>query len=165
MKLVEDYKRLHEANAFSGMTVAKFGEPISKLIRLHGCHTVLDYGCAKGQGWDTELLKPIKPMVTLYDPGWPDLSTKPTGFYDAVLCIDVVEHIPEEDIEETLAEVFGYAIKIVIASFCPRGSKKKLSDGRDVHLVQMPRKYWEERFHLANQTRRMPIPWYLFCTP
>ena len=166
MKLIEDYKILHEAGAFGGMTLAKFSEPVLKLLKFHGGLTVLDYGSGKGQSWENhDGLRRFKERlpVTLYDPGVLELSTKPIGTFDAVLCFDVVEHIPEDEIETTLAEIFGYAERVVLATFCARGSRKKLpSNGQDVHVTQRPRLFWEELFHAANMAKRRPVPWYLF---
>jgi len=169
LKLVEDYKKLHDANAFGGRTIAKFADQIIPLVRFHQANSVLDYGSGRGQAWEEHAeLKALKDErhVVLYDPGVEELSQKPAGKFAAVLCIDVVEHIPEDEIAETLAEIFGYATKVVIATFCPRGSKKKLpSTGQDVHVTQQGREWWERRFSEANATRSHPVPFYLFENP
>jgi 2-polyprenyl-3-methyl-5-hydroxy-6-metoxy-1,4-benzoquinol methylase len=170
MKLRDDYIKLHENNAFSGMTIARFADPITKILRQYGCKSVLDYGCAKGQAYETNeaLMKMRKDecMVTLYDPGVPEYAAKPATPFDAVVCVDVVEHVPEDELDAVLKELFHYAEKVVIATFCPRGSKKKLpSTGQDVHITQHNRLWWEERFHLINAARTRPIPWFLFENP
>lgn len=36
--------------------------------------------------------------ITLYDPGYEPYSTLPVGDFDGVICTDVLEHCPEEDI-------------------------------------------------------------------
>jgi len=169
MKLIEDYKILHQADAFGGMTLAKFADAVIPLLEFHNAKSVLDYGSGKGQAWERhgELAKIRENLhVILYDPGVPEHANKPSGTFAAVLCVDVVEHVPEDEIPAMLREVFSYANKIVIASFCPRGSKKKLpSTGADVHVTQKPREYWERKFSDANATRSHPIPWYLFENP
>jgi len=166
VKLIDDYRILHAANAFTGMTIAVFAEPVLKLIAYHGAHSILDYGSGKGLAWqEVERLKKYKEKleVKLYDPGIEELAEKPKGTFDAVVCMDVVEHIPEDELEMTLAEIFNYADRLVIATFCARGSRKKLpSTGQDVHITQKPRLWWEERFHMANVTKSKPVPWYLF---
>lgn len=169
MKHEEDYKLLHEANAFGGMTLAKFADAVVPLITYHGAKSILDYGSGKGQSWEQhEALKKLRESryVVMYDPGVSHLSKKPSGTFAAVLCIDVVEHLPEEEIADTLKEIFSYANQVVIATFCPRGSKKKLpSTGQDVHLTQQPREFWERKFMDANNTRSHPVAFYLFENP
>lgn len=166
MNHLEDYRKLHEANAFGGMTLAKYADPVLSLLKFHGGNTVLDYGSGKGQSWERHLgLKKFRETlpVILYDPGVPELSEKPKEKFDAVLCFDVVEHVPEDELDELIHEIFGYAERVVIATFCQRGSRKKLpSTGEDVHITQRPRLYWEERFHMANIAKSQPVPWYLF---
>ena len=169
MKYRDDYIQLHQADVFGGMTLAKFADIILPLLKFHGAQSVLDYGSGKGQSWEkNDKLREFKEKehVILYDPGVPELSKKPPGTFAAVLCIDVIEHIPEEEIAETLSDVFRYANKVVIATFCPRGSKKKLpSTGQDVHVTQRDREFWERKFSEANATRSHPVPFYLFMNP
>jgi cyclopropane fatty-acyl-phospholipid synthase-like methyltransferase len=170
MKYRDDYVKLHEGGMFPGMTLAHFADPVIKLLRRHEAKTVLDYGAGKGLAWEQiEALKRFRAesaAVTLYDPGLPEFEKRPEGAFDGVLCIDVAEHVPEEEVADFLGLVFGYAERVVIASFCARGSKKKLpSTGGDVHVTQKPRLWWEERMHLANSMRTRPIPWYLFENP
>ena len=169
MKLAADYKTLHDNNAFGGMTLAKFADVVVPLLKYHDAQSILDYGSGRGQSWEENAdLKAIKDArhVVLYDPGVEGLSALPSGKFAAVLCIDVVEHVPEDEIPETLSRVFNYATKVVIATFCPRGSKKKLpSTGGDVHITQRPRVWWEQRFSEANATRSHPVPFYLFENP
>lgn len=169
MKFRDDYIKLHEQDAFGGMTLAKFADVVLPLLRYHEAQSVLDYGSGKGQAWDQhERLREFRQNnhVILYDPGVPDLSKKPAGTFAAAICIDVIEHVPEDELAETLSELFRYANKVVIATFCPRGSKKKLpSTGQDVHITQKPREFWERKFSEANATRSHPIPFYLFLNP
>lgn len=169
MKLAEDYKKLHDSNAFAGLTLAKFADQVAPLIRFHQAQSILDYGSGGGRSWEENAaLKAIKAdrHVVLYDPGVEALSKKPAGTFAAVLCIDVVEHVPEDEIAGVLAEIFAFANRVVIATFCPRGSKKKLpSTGKDVHITQKPRLWWEQRFAEANATRSHPVTWYLFENP
>jgi hypothetical protein len=166
MKYLNDYRLLHQANAFGGMTLARFAEPVLKLISFNACQSVLDYGSGKGQSWEHEEgLKKCKASlpVTLYDPGVPEHEQKPAGKFGAVLCMDVMEHIPEDEIVDTLNEVFDYSEGIVIATFCARGSRKKLpSTGQDVHVTQRQRLWWEQHMHMANIGKSRPVKWYLF---
>ena len=49
--------------------------------------------------------------IQLYDPGVEEFSTRPSTNFDGVISTDVLEHIPEEDIDWVLAERFSFAKK------------------------------------------------------
>jgi hypothetical protein len=169
MRHLEDYRKLHDANAFGGLTLARFAPIVLTLLRRHRAESVLDYGCARGQSWerDERLAKyRAEHEVALYDPAVVGLDQPPAGQFDAVLAIDVLEHVPEDEVDEVLTRIFGYAKRVVILSFCPRGSKKKLpSTGEDVHVTQRDRLWWERRIHHANSHLARPRIWYLFANP
>ena len=173
MKLREDYRKLHEAGAFGSKTIAqpRFAEPISKLIESIGAESVLDFGAGDGSGWGaSKLLKPVKERLgdklVFYDPGVPAHDKLPDGKFDVVTCVDVIEHVPEDEVDEVLRDIFSRTRFMVILTFCPRGSRKKLpSSGADVHVTQKPRKWWESRITTVNSTMSPPVPWYLFENP
>jgi hypothetical protein len=169
MKYREDYRKLHEQNAFGGMTLAHFAEPATKSLRYFGAKTVLDYGAGNGLSWEREpSLAAIRGdlEVSLYDPGVPKYETLPEGVFDAVLAFDVLEHVPLDEIDGVLKDIFSRAQKVVLMSFCPRGSKKKLpSTGEDVHVTQRGRDWWERRISHANLAYGHPVPWFLHENP
>lgn len=169
MKYLEDYRKLHEQNAFAGLTLARFSDQVCKSLRAFQINTVLDFGSGTGASWERDegledLKKTVK--VTLYDPGIPKYETLPDGPFDAVIAYDVLEHIPEDEIDGTLRDIFSRATKLVLLSFCPRGSKKKLpSTGGDVHVTQKDREWWERRISHANLAYGKPTVWFLFENP
>lgn len=170
MKYRDDYRKLHEQNAFGGMTLAKFSEPTSKVLRWLKARSVLDYGSGSGKSWDkAKELKEVRESLDrleMYDPGIPDRDKLPDGTFDAVLCFDVLEHVPEEEVPETLQEIFSKADRVALLSFCPRGSKKKLpSTGTDVHVTQKPREWWERQISAANLSYGRPTLWFLYENP
>jgi len=50
--------------------------------------------------------------IICYDPGHQPLSILPNRSFDGVICLDVMEHCPEEDLPWFVDEIFGYAQKI-----------------------------------------------------
>lgn len=169
MRYREDYRELHRQNAFGGLTLAKFSEPVCKSLKAFQIKTVLDFGSGKGVSWEKDpLLAELKNnlKVSLYDPGVPEHDTLPDGPFDAVLAFDVLEHVPEDEIAGTLKDIFTRATKLVLMSFCPRGSKKKLpSTGEDVHVTQRDREWWERRISSANVSHGGPTVWFLLENP
>lgn len=170
MKYQDDYRKLHEQKAFAGMTLAKFADPVAKSLRWIDAKSVLDYGSGSGVSWErspklAEAKKRLKTLA-MYDPGIPGKDELPQGKFDAVLCFDVLEHVPEEEVPETLKNIFERAERLVVMSFCPRGSKKKLpSTGQDVHVTQKPREWWERQISSVNLSHGKPTLWFLHENP
>jgi SAM-dependent methyltransferase len=141
MELSEQYRLLHEAGHFPGFSIRKHVTSIDGLIRKTGSKTILDYGCGKGRQYaELNLHKYWNVEPTLYDPA--TFPEKPEGRFDGVVCTDVLEHIPEEDLREVLREIFNYSRKFVFLSICTREARKTLPDGRNAHLTIKPEEWW-----------------------
>ena len=91
-------------------------------------------------------------MPTLYDIGVPEISRKPEGSFDGVICTDVMEHIEEGDIDEVLHYIINTADKFVFFHIACRPSKRKrLPDGRDVHLTVKPPHWWNMKIWAVQE--------------
>ena len=55
-----------------------------------------------------------------YDPAVPQFEKKPfyeeSRKFDLVICIDVLEHIPQSDLPRIIKEIFDYSDKYVFAT-------------------------------------------------
>lgn len=142
MDLIEQYRMMHEAGHFPGHSLKKHLENIEYLIRKTGSKTVLDYGCGKALAYVDGVHRPWDIKISLYDPAVPKFSEKPVGKFDGVICTDVLEHIPEEDVAGVLREIFSYSNKFVFLSICTRKAKKTLPDGRNCHLTVRSEQWW-----------------------
>ena len=69
----------------------------------------------------------------LYDPAYPEYKELPTGKFDAVICTDVIEHIPAPDLGWIIDEIYGYAKKIVFINIACFKALKILDDGTNAH--------------------------------
>lgn len=152
--LIEQYQQLHAESHkhFRGYTTKLIAEEVARLVKETEAQTLLDYGCGKGFQYSErryhERWGGIMP--TLYDPGVPEHSVKPKQKFDGVLCCDVMEHIPEEDVQDVLNDIFRYAEKFVALQIFIGPSKKLLPDGRNAHLTQQSPVWWNERIKAAN---------------
>ena len=81
-------------------------------------------------------------LPTLYDPAVDEFSAKPRGKFDGVICTDVAEHVPEDEVDVFLSDVFSHARKFVFITICTRPAKKLLPDGRNCHLTVKPATWW-----------------------
>lgn len=82
--------------------------------------------------------------MKLYDPGVENFSKYPEQNTDGVICIDVVEHIPEKDVINFIKQLFSLANKFVFIVIACYPAKKILPDGRNVHLCIKKPDEWKE---------------------
>ncbi len=142
---------------FAGTSLRPHVEAIGHLIRGTGARTLLDYGCGKARLYGA----PAKAFggapgatlqqhwgldeITLYDPAYPSHDALPTGTFDGVICTDVLEHVPEDDVTWVLGEIFGYARKFVYLNVACYPAKKILPNGENAHCTIQPQEWWLER--------------------
>ena len=160
---LEIYKKLHlngtefdsAKNTFDGKSLKFFFNPIKQVIDLTKSNSIIDFGCGKAKYYFEEITinnKSYKRIanywnindVYLYDPGVKDFSKYPTRKADGVVCIDVVEHIPEIDAISFINEIFSLANKFVFIVIACYPANKTLPDGRNVHLCIKSASDWKK---------------------
>jgi hypothetical protein len=173
MNLIDEYRRLAaDGGNFHGLSILNHSRIIGKLAYRTGAQTFLDYGCGRGDAWRPPYSMHEKigiAMPTLYDPSFPTHDKKPSGMFGGVLCSDVLEHVPEDDVTPMIEELFGYARCFVWGSVCCRPAKKKFDDGTNMHVTIKPIEWWREKFGNAAAIRNardpLQVTWYLTQTP
>lgn len=144
----EDYasqlKQLHnnsEAFGAGGITVKHY-PLIKNLILQNNVGSILDYGCGKGHF--IEYVKTNMPGVRIegFDVASEQYAKLPEGKFDLVVCLDVMEHVEFGALSHVLSEIRQRAGKIFVCSVANYPAKKKLSDGRNAHVTQLPFGYW-----------------------
>ena len=144
--LIPQYRQMMAAGHFKGLSVVKFADEIGGIIAANGIHTVLDYGSGQGHQYmpPHSLDKKWDVDVTMYDPAIPGLEELPGGKFDMVLCSDVLEHVPIDDVGLVAQAIFARAGKVVFATVCCRPAKKSLPDGQNVHVTIRPMEWWQD---------------------
>lgn len=124
--------------------VRNAGDHIVRYISKHpGITSVLDFGCGIGVLKDFVSARVERPLSWYeYDPSIPGKDTEPTHTFDLILTVDVLEHIEPESLDETLTWVATHSLRQFHHIDC-NDTKDRLSDGRDVHLIIQPPKWWE----------------------
>ena len=97
----------------------------------------------------------VSPDVNIdrYDPAIPKWSEVPDP-HEMVACIDVLEHIEPEFLDDVLDDLKRLTIRLGFFSIHTGPAVKTLSDGRNAHLIQEPPKWWlpkiMDRFELRS---------------
>ncbi|MBF0326249.1 MAG: hypothetical protein HQL42_14410 [Alphaproteobacteria bacterium] len=159
--ITEEYRtlqqKLHEDNPDYGMASVAMAPLVVEMIgRLDATH-LLDYGAGKGR-LGQELLKLMKtpPIVTPYEPSRPEWATPPAP-HDFVTCIDVLEHIEPELLDNVLDDLARVTRRFGLFTVHTGQARRVLPDGRNVHLIQEGPAWWLPRllarFELIQFTR------------
>jgi hypothetical protein len=165
--LLEQYARMHvegetrlgiaAEQTFPGSSLGAHIVRIKRLIESTGARTILDYGAGKGmqyrprkivvdgrhvadgiaEYWDVD-------EVRLFDPGYTPHSALPQERFDGVVCTDVLEHCPAEDLPWILDEIFGYAKLFVYLNVACFPARKHLPSGENAHVTVRPPQWWRE---------------------
>lgn len=153
MLITESYRaaqrQLHEENERYGAASKKFADEIRIAIRAWKPKSILDYGAGK-RALRVEVANMV-PVFEEYDPGVPEIENVPDGVFDMVCCIDVLEHIEPECLDDVLRSIREKTGVIAYMTIHTGPAGKYLPDGRNAHLIQRPRKWW--RAQLWNHYR------------
>ena len=135
-EVIEKYKLFHEngykkdniitpgESTFLGYSLTKWILKIKEIIKINKCDSLLDFGCGKGFLYKNKfkindqeyrnLLDCWKlDDVYLYDPGVKEFSVYPVRKFDGLICTDVIEHIPENDILQFIDNLFKLSNKFI----------------------------------------------------
>ncbi len=142
----DDYRSQQEhlhATTEYGTMAQHYGPLVSQILeRLEVSH-LLDYGCGRRMG----LLKNLKAKSKLtyqgYDPGAgvEELATAPVPA-EMVCCIDVLEHVEPEYLENVLDHLAELTEVVGFFSIHTGPAMKTMPDGRNAHLTQQPIEWW-----------------------
>jgi hypothetical protein len=149
MKVItEEYRKLQQElhqNPNYGVASLQFAPIVANIIKDLNVESLSDYGAGKKNLLKglTELginLKVYQP----YDPAFPEYGEPKAA--DLVCCIDVLEHIEPELIENVIQDLANITIKFGFFSVHMGPAVKVLADGRNAHLIQKPSSWWLEKF-------------------
>jgi hypothetical protein len=124
-----------------GVTGKKYGQLVSQIVDKAEIDHLLDYGCGSNLSL-TETLKPKRKFTYQgYDPGVKKYAGDPVPA-DMVACIDVLEHVEPEYLEDVLDHLQELTKHILFCSIHTGPAGKTLEDGRNAHLTQQPLSWW-----------------------
>jgi hypothetical protein len=185
-RLLDSYISMHKfgdrnnnisaADTFSGISLSVHKDSIKHIVDATGAKSILDYGCGKAQGYENQRLQ--RPDGTsangykqyfdideigLYDPGYNPYSALPVRKFGGVICTDVLEHCPEEDIDWIISEIFNFSELFVFCTVALYPAKKTLPSGENAHITLNSIGWWIDRFETAfkaHDHRKFFFGWY-----
>lgn len=142
--LVKEYAGFHSTDASYGATGHKTLPWILPHLKALQPKSLIDYGCGKG------ILGPLVggrlgiAEVGRYDPAVPQFAVKPDRRFDVLINVDVLEHIPEEELDGVLADMAAIADHaVLVIDTAP--ARTLLSDGRNAHVTLHEADWWEAK--------------------
>ena len=178
LELVAQYQHLHRhgdpergvlpEHQYVGRSLPRQVKPIKTLIDRFASKTILDYGAGRGKQYTAPIGAPptdgSPPLtipdywgvdsVTCYDAGYEPFGTLPTGTFDGVVCTDVLEHVPQQDLAWVLDEIFSYARKFVFINLASYPAKAILPNGENAHCTVEPLAWWHQTIKAAAADHR-----------
>jgi 2-polyprenyl-3-methyl-5-hydroxy-6-metoxy-1,4-benzoquinol methylase len=147
MQITPEYRelnrKLHETRPTYGAGLATNGYyPIIKMTAIHyKALSILDYGCGKGA-----LKKTLTDFnISEYDPCIEGKDGDPEPC-DMLVCLDVMEHIEPELLDDVLAHIKSKFTKCAFISVSLISANAILADGRNAHLIQESPEWWVAKF-------------------
>ena len=142
----EEYRKemqhLHE-NPSYGSSSIMFAPTVLQLINQIKPTTMTDYGAGKQRlNLRLQELNSPKYKYQPFDPAFPEYGEAKEA--DLVCCIDVLEHIEPDLLHNFLEDLKRVTRRLGFFTIATVPAKKKLSDGRNAHLIQKPQDWWVE---------------------
>jgi hypothetical protein len=178
-EMIEQYKMLRNGSDKSLKLSAKatveqrsldlHAAEIHQLLADAGAKSVLDYGSVTDTQYQSAVGEAGKSAirslaawpgvrVTYHDTMLLAFDASAQGEHDAVISVDALQHVPEEDIGWVLDEMFGAARNFVYAVVSSAPAKQVLPNGLPAPCNIQPLKWWKGQFELASK-RNPGIRW------
>lgn len=102
----------------------------------HKCCTVMDFGCGKTRERDTSF------TWVYYDPCIADRKQPYEGKVDGLVCYDVLEHVPINDLQVFVRWVKMYKPRCIVLGICTRPAASILANGENAHCTVRNNAWW-----------------------
>jgi len=140
IKLQQD---LHQ-NPNYGIASTHFAPVVSELIKQWNIQSLSDYGAGKKRLEESLIKLDCLPKIYYpYDPAFPEYG--PPKKAELICCIDVLEHIEPELIDNVINELRNLTTNFGFFTVHQGPAVKILKDGRNAHLIQKPTSWWLEK--------------------
>ena len=146
---------IEKDKSFNGISTIPYAPIIKKIIDKNNLTNLLDYGCGKAEFYDNEFTLDDDKYpsfrkywgidIDLYDPCYDKYNTlNQNKDYDIVISIDVLEHIPQEDISSVLNLICNLSNKYVFLNVACYSAQALLPNGENAHVTVKEPEWWYE---------------------
>lgn len=161
-EVIDYYRHKHSTDPgfCKGSALLKHLPRLASYIQDFRYRSVLDYGCGKASFWkqDSRVWRAMFCCVpgedfklTLYDPGIEGQDTLPTSRHDLVICCDVMEHVLEQDVPDTLDTIFSLTRKTAFLNISTVPASKKFPNGTNLHVTIKSRSWWMDQIRQSEK--------------
>jgi hypothetical protein len=141
-------RQAHETKDSYGVSGQKYAEMVREIVRKEAIRSILDYGCGK-----RTLEQALGFAISNYDPAIPGCERTPDP-HELVVCTDVLEHIEPACLDDVLDDLRRVTERVLFLDVATRPAVKHLADGRNMHLIIEPARWWlpqlMQRFDLRS---------------
>lgn len=154
----DDYLKLQQElhkNPMYGFASKRYAGLVHNVMVQHDLQSLSDYGAGKKRLYSTLVEMGLEPRDYYpYDPSFPEYGEARPA--DLVACIDVLEHIEPELLDNVLDDLQRLVINTGLFTIHTGPAGKVLADGRNAHLIQEGYDWWVEkldkRFNIIEHT-------------
>ena len=141
--LIDQYRRIHAEKPYGASSEVMAGFVMREIDRLpEWPATILDYGCGRSRLVDW-LAAITGAEARRFDPAIPEFEAPP-GPADLVICTDVLEHIPEEDVDGFLAGLRALSERAYF-NVSTREAVEVLPSGENANVTVRRPPWWRRR--------------------
>lgn len=144
----------NQFTVFDGGGAKPLINKLPMLISTYGGN-MLDYGCGKGLHWHKRVIGGMNLPELLgeklvgfrrYDPYHPLYCKRPNDRFDVVICSDVMEHVPINDVPNVLDDINDLTKSdgFVFFKISTKLSKNSFLDGSNMHITLLSEYEWDE---------------------
>ena len=165
----DDYRRLQQElhkNPHYGVASLGFAPMVAKLVGDLQLRSLSDYGAGKRNLKKALDAAGVAVEYFPYDPAFPEYGTARPA--ELVCCIDVLEHIEPEYLDNVISELHRLTQRVGFFSIHSGPAVKVLADGRNAHLIQQPSSWWLPRFcrwFEVDHLQRAPGGFFVVVSP
>ena len=139
---IDQYQQMHAAEEY-GNSSARYAPFLIPHIRQLKPKSVIDYGC--GQSALPDLIKAAGvPYVHRYEPAIAAFAARPDRTFDLLLCTDVLEHVPEDELDSVVEDMRSLARNAMLI-VDTKPARQFLPNGDNAHATIRPIAWWQQR--------------------
>ena len=147
---IDQYKQIHATHKY-GDTSIKNLRYLRPQVQILKPKTIIDFGCGRSKLIDV-LCNSVGAQGTRYDPAIPEYSKQPAGKHDLLINVDVLEHVPVNQLDDVVGQMASLCEEAIIV-IDTREAKAILPNGENAHCTVRSHDWWGD--YLSKHFKRL----------